>query len=71
MSVIKKKLDLDAELLERVQAIYGESSSLTYIVTELLWALVREHEASNVTLPKFFQKAARDAKEAISISTEI
>lgn len=71
MAILKKKLDLDSQLIEKIQYYYGEKISLTYIVSELLWALVREHEAANVSIPSLLKKSAKEAKDALSISSEI
>jgi hypothetical protein len=71
MAILKKKIDLDSQLIEKIQYYYGEKISMTYIVSELLWALVREHESSNISIPSLLKKSAKEAKDALSISTEI
>jgi len=71
MAILKKKIDLDSQLIEKIQYYYGEKISMTYIVSELLWALVREHESSNISIPSLLKKSAKEAKDALSISAEI
>lgn len=68
MPVTKKKIDLDDLLVEKVKLYLGNDASLTSVISELLWALVRQFEEANVSLPSLIEKAAKDARENLEVS---
>lgn len=68
MAVVKKLINLDSQLIAKIQNIYGESVSLTYLIENLLWSLVRN---SGQPLPSIIEKSAKEAKDEISLSSEI
>lgn len=71
MAIVKKKLELDSALFERLQEIYGNTVSLTAIVSVLIEELISIHDEQNVTIKTLTNKAARNAREALSLSAEI
>ena len=71
MGLVKKKLELDEHLVQRLQDIYGQSVSLTAIVSVCLEELIAIHDEEGVHLRTLTNKAMRQAKDAISISSEI
>jgi len=68
VGTVKKKFDLDSQLVEKIQLLYGDNISLTYLVESLLWALVRNTPSP---LSTTFNQAAKDAREEISLTSEI
>lgn len=71
MALIKKQLELDSVLLDKVNKLFDGGVALSFIVEHLLWALVNEAEAQNFTLNKLIEKASKDARESISYASEI
>jgi hypothetical protein len=70
MATLKKKMDLDEQLVNRVIELYP-GISLTFLVEALLRSLIAQTEAIHFSLPTIIQKSTRDAKDEISLSSEI
>jgi hypothetical protein len=70
MATLKKKMDLDEQLVNRVIELYP-GISLTFLVEALLRSLIAQTEAIHFSLPAIIQKSTRDAKDEISLSSEI
>lgn len=68
MATVKKKIELDDLLVEKIKLYLGDGAYLTPIISELLWALVRQFEENKVSLPTLYNKAAKDAREILEVS---
>ena len=71
MPLVKKKLELDEMLIQKLQNIYGNSVSLTAIVSICLEELIFIHEEEAISLRTLVNKGMRNAKDAISNTSEI
>ena len=71
MGIVKKKLELDEQLFTRIQELYGDTVSLTAIVSVLLEELIAVHDEERISFRTLTNKAARQAKDALSLSSEI
>jgi hypothetical protein len=66
VSTVKKKIDLDKELVDRVQILLGDDISLTYLVSTLMWSLVAELEHKRFSLPDTIRQSAKNTIDEIS-----
>lgn len=73
MSLVRKHIEIESRLVEKIQLHYGEKTSLTPIINELLSALVEHLEVNKINFPSIYSKAAKIGKEnyEVSRSTEV
>jgi hypothetical protein len=68
MATVKKKIDLDTQLVDKVQILLGDDISFTYLVSQLMWSLVYELEHKKFSLPDTIRQSARQTIDEISQS---
>jgi len=71
VSTVKKKIDLDTQLVDNVQILLGDDISFTYLVSSLLWSLVAELEHKKFSLPDTIRQSAKQTIDEISESPPI